>query len=373
MLLILFNKSVFSFFLVQYFKWIVIGDFVSVVGDIQCWEDDKSTLFCKIEHCTVFAAVLQFLFFFFSIISCRYLQPLPLYSTANTTQEQHQDQSASAIRIRDNQRRSRARRKEYVENLERKVQEYERRGVEATLEMQHAARTVALENSRLKMMLERMGAGESDVDAFLAACQDREAAEALSSVSMRPVHHDKKDGEEKSEKREDGMSFQDMSAEAYLRGFETKSYMGNYQNGSFSGTVPSSSHGSTASTLDTPLDVLASATLQHGTCCDGKTHCTTSTSEAPSPSTVEPSTGAVTPTSAYAPTLSPGATTVVQEFSSPMEMSCNAAAAIIAEMQGHGDANAAKSRLGCRGQHECVVKNTVLFQILEGEGNGNFS
>lgn len=58
------------------------------------------------------------------------------------------EQYASAIRVRDNQRRSRARRKSCVENLERKVQGYERQGIEVTLEMQHAARTVAVENSR---------------------------------------------------------------------------------------------------------------------------------------------------------------------------------------------------------------------------------
>jgi hypothetical protein len=63
----------------------------------------------------------------------------------------------------------------------------------------------------------------------------------------------------------------------------------------------------------------------------------------------------------------------MQDFSSPMEMSCNAAAAIIAEMQGHSNANLAKVQLGCRGRQECAVKNTVLFQILESEGHGNFS
>ncbi|KJK82885.1 hypothetical protein H634G_02022 [Metarhizium anisopliae BRIP 53293] len=208
---------------------------------------------------------------------------------------QQQDQSASAIRIRDNQRRSRARRKEYVENLERKVQEYERRGVEATLEMQQAARTVAVENARLKMMLASLGVSEGDVDDFLAVCQDREAAEALSSVSMRPIHHDQRDDESS-------------------RGVKA---------------VPQQ--------------------------------------DAPSPSTVETNTRAVTPTS------SPDAAGLVPGFSSPMEMSCSAAAAIIAEMQGHGDLGASKARLGCRGQQECMVKNTMLFQILESEGRGNFS
>lgn len=292
---------------------------------------------------------------------------------ANLPQAQPQDQSASAIRIRDNQRRSRARRKEYVENLERKVQEYERHGVDATLEMQHAARTVALENSRLKMMLAKMGASDGDVEAFLASCQDREAAEALSSVSLMPVHHDKDDGTGQQTTKEIGGRRRQQGL-SITPDLETKPYIaGNYQNhtstNGHAGSVPSSSHGSTPS-QGTPLDVLALATLHQEPCCQGKTQCTTA-SEAPSPSTVETNTRAVTPTSAYAPTLSPGATTVAQDFSSPMEMSCNAAAAIIADMQGHGDASLAKARLGCRGQDECLVRNTVLFQILEGEGHAN--
>ncbi|PFH61175.1 hypothetical protein XA68_18058 [Ophiocordyceps unilateralis] len=94
--------------------------------------------------------------------------------------------SASAIRIRENQRRSRARRKEYVESMERRIQEYERRGVEATLEMQQAARTVAVENGRLRLMLAHMGAGASDVEAFLQQLRHQDAAHALSTVRLHP-------------------------------------------------------------------------------------------------------------------------------------------------------------------------------------------
>ncbi|KAG6015039.1 hypothetical protein E4U43_005863 [Claviceps pusilla] len=366
--------------------------------------------------------------------------------------------SVAAIRIRDNQRRSRARRKEYVENLERKVQEYEKQGVGATLEMQHAARLVALENSRLRMMLARAGATEADIEAFLQSCQDREAAEALSSVSLRPMHHGlqeqksstKPDGNPSDNSlplplplpraqagdaapgQESGVSFQqtsqcgldrmasaaisaaaslaassicELSVKAESSAYfvprtESKPPSLSYQQGmagvdnTHHGYGLYSSFGSTTSTsTSTPapaptpggssfdkLNVLASATLQQGSCCEGKTQCTmpnplpTPASEAPSPSTIEPSTGAVTPLSSYAPELSPGATTVAQDFPSPMEMSCNAAAAIIAEMQRHSDRDLAKARLGCRAREECFVRNSVLFQILESEAaSGQYS
>lgn len=88
----------------------------------------------------------------------------------------------SAIRIRDNQRRSRARHKEYVEGLQAKLQDYERRGVEATLEMQQAARNVALENSRLRMLLGYHGVATEEVDKFLQAFPDQPATEAAKAT-----------------------------------------------------------------------------------------------------------------------------------------------------------------------------------------------
>jgi hypothetical protein len=48
-----------------------------------------------------------------------------------------------------------------------------------------------------------------------------------------------------------------------------------------------------------------------------------------------------------------------------MEMSCKAAARIIADMQGLNDTEEIKNTLGCKGRKECVVKNTALFHVLE--------
>jgi len=53
-------------------------------------------------------------------------------------------------RVRDNQRRSRARRKEYLQELQSKIQDCERSGVQASLEIQVAARAVSAENASLK-------------------------------------------------------------------------------------------------------------------------------------------------------------------------------------------------------------------------------
>ncbi|POR33749.1 Uncharacterized protein TPAR_06010 [Tolypocladium paradoxum] len=289
--------------------------------------------------------------------------------------------SASAIRIRENQRRSRARRKEYVEGMERKLQEYERRGVEATLEMQQAARTVAMENARLRAMLSQLGASAADVDAFLQSSQDQDAAQTLSSVRLRAA--DQRAGvtadtkpllpEPKREGNCRNKSVQSTEGSS-CGGNESIPVLGQapmHDAGRWSvppetahyGLPPWAQHSATS--FD-KLDVLASASVQQG-CCDGRTQCTmpASGSRAESPSTVGPSPGAITPSSNGLQPMSPSDAA----FASPMEMSCNAAAQIIAEMQGHVDRELAKERLGCNGRDECFVRNTVLFQILESGGH----
>ncbi|XP_014559896.1 hypothetical protein COCVIDRAFT_90630 [Bipolaris victoriae FI3] len=73
----------------------------------------------------------------------------------------------SSIRIRENQRRSRNQRKELIQDLRRRVQEYEIKGVAATQEMQRAARKVAEENSLLRSLLASRGVTHNEVEAYL--------------------------------------------------------------------------------------------------------------------------------------------------------------------------------------------------------------
>ncbi|PHH65657.1 hypothetical protein CDD81_1743 [Ophiocordyceps australis] len=301
--------------------------------------------------------------------------------------------SASAIRIRENQRRSRARRKEYVESMERKVQEYERRGVEATLEMQQAARTVAVENARLRMMLAQRGASSSDIDAFLQAFQDHDAARTLSLVrwqgaaggprpwldvdtKSRPVSHDCHGHHNQHEcphsrhcccEPHAGRQARDASLpglDSDTTDQESQSMVPRcHATDSHSlldtamhyGGLPSpwnTDYALTSSPFD-KLDVLAAASVQQGFSDDATQR---SASRARSPSTTDPSPGAATP-------LSSGPRQ--PSIASPTEMSCNAAAQIIAEMHGCGDRDLVKDKLGCHQENECLVKKTMLFQILE--------
>lgn len=70
-------------------------------------------------------------------------------------------------RIRDNQRRSRARRKEYLQVLETRLRQIELQSIEASSEIQLAARRVADENKKLRELLAQLGIGDGSIEVFL--------------------------------------------------------------------------------------------------------------------------------------------------------------------------------------------------------------
>jgi len=76
-------------------------------------------------------------------------------------------EKANLARIRDNQRRSRARRKEYLQELEARLRQCELQGIEASSEIQMAARRVADENRKLRSLLAQHGVGDDGIDAYL--------------------------------------------------------------------------------------------------------------------------------------------------------------------------------------------------------------
>ncbi|KAK0368015.1 hypothetical protein CLIM01_14630 [Colletotrichum limetticola] len=112
-------------------------------------------------------------------------------------QQLQTDKSANAIRIRDNQRRSRARHKEFVDELQRKVQDYEKRGIQVSLRVQKAARDVAFENSRLatentrlRALLVSKGVSNREVDAHLRSFDNEDtkgSPSASNTTTLAPT------------------------------------------------------------------------------------------------------------------------------------------------------------------------------------------
>jgi hypothetical protein len=76
-------------------------------------------------------------------------------------------EKANLARIRDNQRRSRARRKEYLQELEARLRQCELQGIEASSEIQMAARRVADENKKLRGLLAQHGVGDDTIETYI--------------------------------------------------------------------------------------------------------------------------------------------------------------------------------------------------------------
>ncbi|PNP50407.1 hypothetical protein THARTR1_08934 [Trichoderma harzianum] len=69
---------------------------------------------------------------------------------------------------RESQRRSRARRAELMNDLKKQVQNFQRQGASASLEMQRMAQAVTLENQRLRTLLSVHGVSLDEIDRFIS-------------------------------------------------------------------------------------------------------------------------------------------------------------------------------------------------------------
>ncbi|KAJ0120398.1 Uncharacterized protein HZ326_31716 [Fusarium oxysporum f. sp. albedinis] len=77
--------------------------------------------------------------------------------------------AASIAENREAQRRSRARRQELIADLQSRLEEYERMGVAASIEMQRVAQAVNVQNQRLKDLLGVYGVSEYEIERYLSS------------------------------------------------------------------------------------------------------------------------------------------------------------------------------------------------------------
>ncbi|KAF7869650.1 hypothetical protein EAF04_004434 [Stromatinia cepivora] len=101
-------------------------------------------------------------------------------------------EKANLARIRDNQRRSRARRKEYLQELEARLRQCELQGIEASSEIQMAARRVADENKKLRSLLAQQGVGNDIVESYLQMSSEElmiSGQYASESTSVQQLEH----------------------------------------------------------------------------------------------------------------------------------------------------------------------------------------
>lgn len=92
---------------------------------------------------------------------------------------------------RQSQQQARQRQREYVASLERRLAEHESRGVQATIEVQQAARAVASTNTKLLALLRIHGVQDAEIDAFLrgpATGEKNAAVEGSCGLSHSATH-----------------------------------------------------------------------------------------------------------------------------------------------------------------------------------------
>ncbi|KAL8367169.1 hypothetical protein RB599_010257 [Gaeumannomyces hyphopodioides] len=78
-----------------------------------------------------------------------------------------EDDTERAVRLRNNKRRHRLRKREYVVDLEQRLAKAHADGIQATKEVQAAARRVVWENSRLRQILHDQGLSSDAIDSLI--------------------------------------------------------------------------------------------------------------------------------------------------------------------------------------------------------------
>jgi hypothetical protein len=245
---------------------------------------------------------------------------------------QKKPQPTHTTRIRDNQRRSRARRKEYVEELEKRLRNFERYGVSANVEIQRAARKVAGENLLLRELLRHHGVADSEIEEYVRDCavsgpgssgQGREGLLMRHALPAGPVAC-----------KVLGFAKSDTTAVE-----ERGRLVGNAESDVVVLTEENDSSGRasplTSSPSRHPLEHVDSRTSTHPA---NKTN----TLCRPDP---------------------PNPTNQVQSLEDVT--SCEIAANIIAGMRGHNNDEEARAELGCSPDDKCVVENMTIFSLMD--------
>jgi hypothetical protein len=219
------------------------------------------------------------------------------------------------VQLRENQRRSRARRQELIEDLQKRVQDYEERGIQATVEMQQAARDVALENQHLRQLLDSRGVTQEEVESY------------LSKARQSQLQHDRPINNQHT----------------------------NFATTPSTDGSPYASVGHAASTEpDVPVPDAPNCARNENVDEHHRDELQESRGDGQEDRVLR-----VPQNSACHAPSAPGASTA------RMETSCDAAASIIADLQGHQNTDVVFAALGCSEGKGCVVKNVKIFELMD--------
>ncbi|EGD86269.1 hypothetical protein H112_07200 [Trichophyton rubrum D6] len=251
----------------------------------------------------------------------------------------------AAARVRENQRRSRARRKEYIQDLEARLQRYERHGVDVTIEVQTAARKVARQNVMLRSLLNSFGVTDAKIDEYLAYAEEHNSSPSSAPEKWVPAA---------------AAAAAPVTSPATLPATTVPAVV--------PAAVPATAVGQPS-----PAPVHASPAPSR--CCRPKQE----PRECPAPVVAErvpsaaPQACSASPadsTTSEADIANNPSSDGVSAPSSSKQWSedttpCEEAARIIASMRGDCDEQSVRDELGCGSNKTCMVNNMTIFQVMD--------
>lgn len=216
------------------------------------------------------------------------------------------------IRVRENQRRLRARRKELIEDLQQRLREYEDREIQKTISVQIAARHVAIENAKLRELLISKGVSSQEIYEHLRR-PNGAASTPLINTTLDPTTHDFVNRHQIDQGDHDFHMLNNQISHPLHE----------------QPARPVPMHAE-CWRMDNAFMMNATATKNQelpNTALDVDLH--------------------------------------RRNDDMKLEMSCEAAASIIAGMRGNGDKEGARRDLGCAGNKYCNVRNIEVFQVMD--------
>lgn len=275
---------------------------------------------------------------------------------ASASPETTSQPSSILLRNRENQRASRARRKGYIEDLEKRIRQFERDGAAATVEVQCAARKVAEENFWLRHMLSTYGTAKNEVDDYVERNRSQAASsgQPVQSAKLLPLQRPPPRKRKHSE-----MSARELEAARTLGQIDSPIHhvqippWESMQSPKVTRETfrdlptPEDSYGSEQENTTSTSPELRSMSDQQD-----RYHPPIPAASASAYPEIRPQ--AEQQTCSYDVSHHPRQTDVTP---------CEEAAQIIASMRGHEDAEAVWPELGCSSDTRCSVKNMTIFQL----------
>jgi hypothetical protein len=286
--------------------------------------------------------------------------------------------------------------------LQRRVHEYEAKGIAATQEMQRAARKVAEENVRLKNLLASRGVSHEEVDAYLksfdtAIAPSPSAAAHYAQPTLRPQvipmtpaqspvgyatpSVPKAVAQSSAQGPSESPAPTTLQQEAHAPvQYDASTFADPYRvRHSLVDTIQQAAECDTQKVNDTrklpdaawhePTVMVESA---RSSCCrppeTQNSHDSRTTDSAmldqsaASSSSVKEDVDCPNTTSCFCP---PTSAPQGKTLDTGLLISCETAATIISEMRGDGDRHRIRASLGCQGDQECSVKNTLVLELMD--------